>query len=63
MSAYRSFEPSERIARAMVWAQNRLLDCNRTMFESRNKQSRDWAYGEKVAIEAMLHILNGGDVP
>ena len=52
-----------RIIKAITWAQNRLAACDRTERTSSNRQSRDWAYGERVAINAMLRILNGEDVP
>jgi hypothetical protein len=51
----------ERIAKAMTWAQNRLHACDRTMRKSNSQRSRDWAYGESVAIKAMLAILDGKD--
>ena len=52
-----------RIIKAMTWAQNRLADCERTRREARNNQSRDWAYGESVALRAMLQILDTGRIP
>lgn len=50
-----------KIVKAMTWAQNRLLACQRTMRERPRGQSHDWAYGESVAIAAMLRILDGED--
>lgn len=53
----------ELIIKVIAWAADRLNACERTIRESPRRQSRDWAYGEKVGIQAMLDILAGKDVP
>lgn len=42
-----------------VWAAQRLIDCDRTQRTSSHRRERDYAYGESVAIRAMLAILDG----
>jgi len=49
----------ERIEHALSWARARLSACERTARVSRSKESRDWAYGEAVALRAMIGILEG----
>lgn len=48
-----------RVARAIAWCESRLVDCEKTRRNNMVRQSRDWAYGEAVAIRAILRILNG----
>ena len=46
-----------RITKALIWAHARLTQCERTERTSRSQRSRDWAYGESVAIRALIDIL------